>query len=85
MEKSTSFSLDESFLTFIEDTAARYFYRNKSEVIRSALRLLEAEQARVDFVRDAVERARQDSAESQTLDAEAHLQQLRQHLLDVLY
>lgn len=54
MGKNTSFSLDEHFSAFIEDEIASGRYRSASDVVRTALRLLEDRETRLDALRQAL-------------------------------
>lgn len=52
--KSTSFSLDEHYSTFIEEEVASGRYGSASDVVRSALRLLEDRETRLRALRQAL-------------------------------
>jgi antitoxin ParD1/3/4 len=52
--KNTSFSLDEHYSTFIDDEVASGRYRSASDVVRSALRLLEDRETQLRAVREAL-------------------------------
>lgn len=54
MGKNTSFSLDEHFATFIESEVASGRYSSASDVVRSALRLLEERETHLDTLRRAL-------------------------------
>ncbi|WP_368834442.1 type II toxin-antitoxin system ParD family antitoxin [Mycobacterium intracellulare] len=54
MGKNTSFSLDEHFSAFIEGEVASGRYRSASDVVRTALRLLEERETRLDALRQAL-------------------------------
>ncbi|MBF6411496.1 type II toxin-antitoxin system ParD family antitoxin [Nocardia farcinica] len=54
MGKSTSFSLDEHYRAFIDDEVASGRYRSASEVVRSALRLLEDRETQLRTLRQAL-------------------------------
>lgn len=54
MGKNTSFSLDEHFSSFIEAEVAAGRYRSASDVVRSALRLLEDREIRLRALREAL-------------------------------
>lgn len=54
MSKNTSFSLDEHYSVFIEEEVASGRYRSASDVVRSALRLLEERETRLDALRHAL-------------------------------
>jgi antitoxin ParD1/3/4 len=51
MGKNTSFSLDDHYNAFIEDEVASGRYRSASDVVRSALRLLEDRETRLGALR----------------------------------
>jgi antitoxin ParD1/3/4 len=52
--KNTSFSLDEHYSTFIDEEVASGRYRSASDVVRSALRLLEDRETQLRAVREAL-------------------------------
>lgn len=52
--KNTSFSLDEHYSAFIDEEIASGRYRSASEVVRTALRLLEDRETRVGALRQAL-------------------------------
>jgi len=52
--KNTSFSLDEHFSAFIEGEVASGRYRSASDVVRTALRLLEERELRLRALRQAL-------------------------------
>ena len=52
--RNTSFSLDEHFSAFIEDEVASGRYGSASDVVRSALRLLEDREIRLRALRQAL-------------------------------
>ena len=55
MRKNTSFSLDDHYSAFIEAEVAAGRYRSASDVVRSALRLLEDRETQLRALRDALE------------------------------
>ena len=55
MGKNTSFSLDEHYSAFIEEEVASGRYRSASDVVRSALRLLEDRETRLSALRQALD------------------------------
>lgn len=55
MGKNTSFSLDEYYSAFIEAEVAAGRYRSASEVVRSALRLLEDRETQLRTLREALD------------------------------
>lgn len=54
MGKNTSFSLDEHFSAFIEEEVASGRYRSASDVVRTALRLLQDRETRMRVLREAL-------------------------------
>lgn len=54
MSKNTSFSLDEHYSAFIEDEVTSGRYRSASDVVRTALRLLEDRETRLRALRQAL-------------------------------
>jgi len=54
MGKNTSFSLDEHFSAFIDAEVASGRYRSASDVVRSALRLLEDRETQIGALRSAL-------------------------------
>ncbi len=54
MGKNTSFSLDEHYSLFIEGEVASGRYRSASDVVRSALRLLEDRETQLRGLREAL-------------------------------
>lgn len=67
MGKNTSFSLDEHYSAFIEDEVASGRYRSASDVVRTALRLLEDREIRLRALRQALV-AGEESGESMPFD-----------------
>ena len=53
--RNTSFSLDDHYYAFIEAEVAAGRYRSASEVVRSALRLLEDRETQLRSLRQALE------------------------------
>lgn len=54
MGKNTSFSLDDHYSTFIEQEVASGRYRSASDVVRTALRLLEDRETRLGALRQSL-------------------------------
>ncbi len=67
MGKNTSFSLNEHYSAFIEDEVASGRYRSASDVVRTALRLLEDRETRLRALRQALI-AGEESGESTPFD-----------------
>ena len=76
MGKNTSFSLDEHYSAFIDGEIAAGRYRSASDVIRSALRLLEDRETQLRALRDALE-AGERSGSSTPFDFNAFLDRKR--------
>ncbi|MCV7051682.1 type II toxin-antitoxin system ParD family antitoxin [Mycobacterium heidelbergense] len=76
MGKNTSFSLDEHYSAFIDDAVAAGRYRSASDVVRSALRLLEDRETQLRVLRDALE-AGERSGISTPFDFDAFLNRKR--------
>ncbi len=55
MGKNTSFSLEEHYRAFIEGEVAAGRYGSASDVVRSALRLLEDRETQLRALRDALD------------------------------
>ena len=70
MGRNTSFSLDEHYSAFIEDEVASGRYRSASDVVRSALRLLEDRETRLKALRRALVEGER-SGESTEFDFDA--------------
>lgn len=76
MAKNTSFVLDAHHIAFIEGEIAAGRYRSTSDVIRSALRLLEDRETQLRALRQALE-AGEHSGSSTPFDFEAFLDRKR--------
>jgi antitoxin ParD1/3/4 len=74
--KNTSFSLDEHYSAFIESEVASGRYRSASDVVRSALRLLEDRETQLRALREALVAGEQ-SAASTPFDFDAFLDRKR--------
>ncbi len=80
MGKNTSISLGEHFENFIKEEISKGRYSSASEVVRTALRLLEAEESKIKALRAAIE-AGEKSGIVEDFDPKAHLEALhRKHL-----
>jgi antitoxin ParD1/3/4 len=80
MGKNTSISLGEHFEGFIQSKITTGRYSSASEVIRSALRLLESEENKVNELRKALE-AGENSKILEDFDPIEKLQDLRRRHL----
>jgi antitoxin ParD1/3/4 len=80
MGKNTSISLGEHFESFIQNEISTGRYSSASEVVRTALRLLEAEEKKIEALRIALEEGEM-SGMVEDFDPKAHLESLhRKHL-----
>jgi antitoxin ParD1/3/4 len=77
MGKNTSISLGAHFEDFINTSIASGKYNSASDVIRSALRLLEAEEKKINELRNALIEG-ESSPMVENFDAEKHLAELHQ-------
>ena len=76
MAKNTSISLGDHFDDFIRNEISTGRYSSASEVIRTALRLLESEEKKVKALRYALEEG-ENSQMINDFDPDAHLESLR--------
>lgn len=80
MGKNTSISLGTHFESFISSSVSSGKYSSASEVIRSALRLLETEESKLIELRKALVEG-ENSSMIDNFDAKSHLEELhRKHL-----
>jgi antitoxin ParD1/3/4 len=80
MGKNTSISLGDHFENFIQEEISTGRYSSASEVVRTALRLLETEEKKIQALRAAIEEGEK-SGMVENFDPEAHLEELhRKHL-----
>ena len=80
MGKNTSISLGSHFEDFINSSVASGKYSSASEVVRSALRLLESEEQKLNELRNALIEG-ENSPLIEDFDSEKHLADLhRKHL-----
>ena len=80
MGKNTSISLGDHFESFIQERISTGRYNTASEVVRTALRLLEAEENKIRAFRAAIEEGEK-SGFVENFDPEAFLDDLhRKHL-----
>jgi antitoxin ParD1/3/4 len=75
MGKNTSISLGNHFESFIQNEIATGRYNSASEVIRTALRLLETEEKKIFDLRMALEQG-EASKINHDFDPDAHLKDL---------
>jgi antitoxin ParD1/3/4 len=76
MSKNTSISLGNHFESFINTEISSGRYSSVSEVIRSALRLLETEEQKIKKLRFALKEG-EESGMIENFDPKSHLKNLR--------
>lgn len=76
MGKNTSFSLDDHYSAFIEGEVEAGRYRSASDVVRSALRLLEDRETQLRALRSALE-VGEESGASRPFDFDTFLERKR--------
>lgn len=74
--KNTSISLGDYFDQFVQTQISTGRYKNVSEVIRAALRLLENEESKAVALRNAIQEGI-DSGIAHDYDADKHLKELK--------
>ncbi len=80
MAHNTSILLGEHFEQFISNEVASGKYSSASEVIRTALRLLETEEQKKQILNEAL-RIGEKSGFEKNFDAKAHLKKLNETIL----
>ncbi len=80
MGKNTSISLGDHFEEFINQEVTSGRYSSASEVVRSALRLLESEEIKIKKLRAAIEDGEK-SGMVHDFDPKKHLQSLHERYL----
>ena len=80
MGKNTSISLGSHFEDFINSSVASGKYSSASEVVRSALRLLESEEQKLNELRNALIEG-ENSPLIEDFDSEKHLADLHRNYL----
>jgi antitoxin ParD1/3/4 len=78
MSSNTSISLGNHFKNFIDDEVSSGIYNSASEVMRSALRLLETEEKKINTLRKVLETG-ENSKMIEDFDAKKHLQKLHEN------
>ena len=79
MGRNTSVSLGDYFEDFVDNKVNQGRYKNASEVIRAGLRLLEEEENKIQFLKNALQEGI-DSGIAQDFDAETHLKNIKSKL-----
>lgn len=77
MGKNTSFALGDHFVSFIDTQVAEGRYSSASDVVRAGLRLLEAEEAKLNALRAALI-AGEESGPGEVFDLEAFLARMNE-------
>jgi antitoxin ParD1/3/4 len=80
MAKNTSILLGEHFEDFISTKISSGQYNSASEVIRTALRLLETEESKIKSLNKALSQGEKSGVEK-NFDAKAHLKKLHSRFL----
>ena len=80
MARNTSILLGEHFEVFISSKISSGQYNSASEVIRSALRLLEAEESKIKRLNKALSQGEKSGIEK-NFDPKAHLKKLHSKFL----
>ncbi|MBP0580782.1 type II toxin-antitoxin system ParD family antitoxin [Labrys sp. LIt4] len=75
MQRNTSVSLGDHFVTFIDEQVGSGRYGSASDVVRAGLRLLEEQEMRLQTLRDALI-AGEESGPPKLFDGEAFLKRL---------
>ncbi len=75
MGKNTSISLGSYFEEFIKKEVSSGRYNSASEVIRTALRLLEEEEKKIEYLKTALDEG-EESKTIKNFDTEKHLREL---------
>ena len=75
MQRNTSVSLGDHFVTFIDKQVGSGRYGSASDVVRAGLRLLEEQEIRLQALRDALI-AGEESGPPKPFDGEAFLKRL---------
>lgn len=76
MAHTTSVSLGSHFEDFVDAKATQGSYKNASEVIRAALRLLEEEENKVQILKNAIQEGI-DSGVAKDFNPKKHLESLK--------
>jgi len=76
MNKNTSFSIGEHFISFVSAQVSQGRYGNASDVVRAALRLLEEREAKLDALRAALVEG-EESGPSIPFDADSFIARKR--------
>lgn len=76
MGRNTSVSLGNYFEDFVENRISEGRYKNASEVIRAGLRLLEEEENKVHFLKNAIQEGIE-SGIAKDFDPQKHLETLK--------
>jgi antitoxin ParD1/3/4 len=77
-KQTTSFALGDHFRSFAERKVREGRYASASEVVRAGLRLLEAEEQRIEALRAAIDEG-ESSGPAEPFNVEEFLKQMRQH------
>lgn len=76
MGRNTSMALGDHFENFVDERISEGRFKNASEVIRAGLRLLEDEENKIKFLREALQ-VGIDSGMVKDFDSKKHLEMLK--------
>ena len=76
MKRNTSVTLGNHFLNFIQGRIELGRFDNTSEAVRAGLRLLEAEEAKLDILRRRLQEGVDQIKNGETVDGEAFMDKL---------
>lgn len=82
MQRNTSVILGEHFANFIQSKIEQGRYESVSEAVRSALRLLEIEEAKLDALREKLAVGEEQLKNGQWVDGETAFNEMMQRLQD---
>lgn len=76
MPRNTSVILGEHFNSFIESKVEQGRFESASEAVRAGLRLLEADEAKLDLLRAKLTKGKAQADSGETVDGETFMQNL---------
>lgn len=76
MSRNTSVTLGDHFSNFIKDRIDTGRFDNVSEAVRAGLRLLEAEETKLEVLRETLLEGMAQAENGETVDGETFMQQL---------
>ncbi len=76
MPRNTSVILGEHFNSFVESKIQEGRFESASEAVRAGLRLLEADETKLDILRGKLAKGKAQADRGETVDGEAFMQKL---------